>query len=139
QCACCERARAGLAQKPHRNARPPVTQGWNPAGTNWVRRCRAGLLLPTPGSGTRVGGRMAECSENRRKGEEGLSLRQRDHSATWQKGVAESPLPASPRLMRDFKERKPEKAIAAKATAALLTVAALVVGTGWAAQHPAAQ
>src|SRR5215510_790962 len=43
--------------------------------------------------GTRVGGRMAEWSANRRKGEEGLSLRQRDHSATWQNGVAESPPP----------------------------------------------
>src|SRR5262249_32025670 len=39
---------------------------------------------------------MAEWSENQRKGEEGLSLRQRDHSATWQNGVAECPLLPTP-------------------------------------------
>src|SRR5262249_11861037 len=54
-------------------------------------------LVPATGRGDRcIGGRMAECSENRRKGEEGLSLRQRDHSATWQNGVAECPPPFFP-------------------------------------------
>src|SRR5262249_49474099 len=59
-------AAATLAKKPHR----PSSSTTPPTLTPWIPYPYGGFLSAWARSvGTRVGGRMAECSENRRKGE----------------------------------------------------------------------